>query len=189
MKIDIGPYRSWIGPYQIAEKILFWRDGDEDDSVHKFGEWLSNTFLNDICQWFYDKRKRKVKIRIDPYDTWSMDDTLALIILPMLKQLRAKKHGSGHVDDSDVPEELRSTSAPPKEYKHDIDDNWHKRWDWVLDEMIWAFEQITDDSNDDAFFDHSRTHVFYDAEGHKAHNERINRGTTFFGKYYRGLWD
>lgn len=183
MKVDIGPYRSWIGPYQIAEKILFWRDGDEDDSVHKFGEWLSNSFLNDICQWFYDKRKRKIKIRIDPYDTWSMDDTLALIILPMLKQLRASKHGSGRVDNEDVPEELRSTSAPPPE-DHDIDDNWHKRWEWVLDEMIWAFEQIADPDHDNAFFKNG-----FDKEGYTTHNERINRGTTFFGKYYRGLWD
>lgn len=183
MKINIGPYRNWIGPYQIAEKILFWRDRDEDDSVHALGEWLSNTFLNDICQWIYSKQKRKVKVRIDEYDTWSMDDTLALIILPMLKQLRASKHGSGHVDDSDVPEELRSTAAPPPA-EHDIDDNWHKRWEWVLDEMIWAFEQICDDNHDDEFFKNG-----FDVEGYKVHNERINRGTLFFGKYYRGLWD
>ena len=184
MKIDIGPYRSWIGPYQIAEKILFWRDKDEDDSVHDLGEWLSKTFLSDICQWAYGKRKRKIKVRIDRYDTWSMDHTLGTIILPMLKQLKATKQGSGHVDDSDVPEELRSTAVAPKENDWDTDDNWHKRWDWVLDEMIWAFEQIVDDSKYDVFYDNG-----YDAEGLKVHNERINRGTTLFGKYYRGLWD
>jgi hypothetical protein len=189
MKINIGPYCNWIGPYQIAEKILFWRDKDEDDSVHDFGTWLSYTFLNDICQWFYRKRNRKIKIHIDEYDTWSMDYTLGLIIVPMLKQLKATKQGSSHVDDSDVPEELRSTSAPPKEYEYDTDENWHKRWEWVLDEMIWAFEQIIDDSNDDAFFDHSKEPIGYDSVGHKAHNERIQRGTIFFGKYYRGLWD
>jgi len=187
MKVNIGPYRNWVGPYQIAEKILFWRNKDEDDSVHDLGTWLSNTFLNDICQWVYSKQKRKVKVRIDEYDTWNMDHTLGLIILPMLKQMKANKHGSGYVDDLDVPEELRSTSAPTNKY--DTDDNWHKRWEWVLDEMIWAFEQITSDHSDDRFFDHSKTFSGYDAEGHKAHNERIQRGTTFFGKYYQGLWD
>lgn len=188
MKIDIGPYRSWIGPYQIAEKILFWRDKYEDDSVHNLGEWLSNTFLNTICQWFDRKKKRKIKIRIDPYDTWGMDHTLGIIILPMLKQLQATKHGSPGVEDVDVPEELRSTSVPTPE-DHDTDDNWHKRWEWVLNEMIWAFEQIIDDDNDSKFFDHSKEPLGYDQVGHKAHNERINRGTIFFGKYYRGLWD
>jgi hypothetical protein len=45
------------------------------------------------------------------------------------------------VDDEDVPENLRSTSAPPKENEWDTDDNYHARWVWAFDEMIWAFEQ------------------------------------------------
>lgn len=187
MKIEIGPYRNWVGPYQIAEKILFWKDKD-DDTVFAFGEWLSNTFLDNICQWIDRKKKRKVKIRIDKYDTWSMDHTLGLIILPMLKQLKATKHGSPGVDDEDVPEELRSTTLPASS-KYDIDGNWHRRWEWVLDEMIWAFEQIIDDDNDSKFFDHSKNPIGYDREGHKVHQERIVRGTTLFGKYYQGLWD
>ena len=32
--------------------------------------------------------EQQVSVRIDPWDTWSMDDTLAQIILPMLKQLK-----------------------------------------------------------------------------------------------------
>jgi len=26
MKVKIGPYTNYIGPFQIAEKILFWKD-------------------------------------------------------------------------------------------------------------------------------------------------------------------
>jgi hypothetical protein len=52
-----------------------------------------------------------------------MDHTLSHIVLPMLKQLKKDKHGSPLVDDEDVPEELRSTSAPAKENDWDIDDN------------------------------------------------------------------
>ena len=37
---------------------------------------------------------RTEKIHIDPWDTWSMDYTLALIILPMLNQLKESKHGA-----------------------------------------------------------------------------------------------
>lgn len=187
MKITIGPYRNWIGPYQIAEKILFWKNKDEDDSVHELGEWLSNTFLIGICEWFDRAKKRKINIRIDKYDTWGMDHTLALIILPMLEQMKATKHGSPSVEDVDVPEELRSTSA--KENDWDIDDNWHKRWEWVLDEMIWAFTQIVDEDSDNKFFDHSKNPIGYDVEGHRAYMARIQNGTRLFGTYYQGLWD
>jgi hypothetical protein len=51
---------------------------------------------------------------IHPWDTWSMDHTLSYIIVPMLEQLKATKHGY----PSDLTEE---------------------RWDEILDEMIWAF--------------------------------------------------
>ena len=52
-----------------------------------------------------------------------MDHTLAMIIVPMLKQLKETKHGAPFVDDEDVPEELKSTSAPAKENDWDTDDN------------------------------------------------------------------
>lgn len=163
MKVYIGPYKNWFGPYQLAEKLLFWLDKHEDKRVHKFGEWLATgkvrvdnlrtgsvfkdeeheTWLYKFLKWIDSKKKRTVRVRIDKYDTWSMDNTLSYIILPMLKQLKATKHGSPSVEDEDVPEGigLRSTEAPPKENEWDTDSSWHKRWEWVLDEMIWTFEQ------------------------------------------------
>jgi len=119
------------------------------------------------------ERARKISIRIDKYDTWSMDSTLALIIHPMLIQLKQTKHGSPWIDDEDVPEELRSTSAPPKENEWDADDNHHARWDWVLDEMIWAFETHLDDESQ------FKVELF----------GRKRNGFCLFGKYYQALWD
>lgn len=162
---------------------------------------------------------RKVNVRIDKWDTWSMDHTLALIIHPMLVQLKETKHGSPNVDDEDVPEALRSTSAPPKENEWDTDDNWFLRWDWVLDEMIFAFEAIANDNWEDEFHsgemdivwtpvdregnvlpDEEGAEYFrmdrgpndthvFNAEGHRAMLNRIRNGTRLFGKYYQGLWD
>ena len=130
-----------------------------------------------------------------------MDNTLAPIILPMLKQLKETKHGSPWTDDEDVPEELRSTSAPPLENDYDTDDNHHKRWDWVLDEMIWAFEQKTRDDWEGDYYkyedDPTNTEglglglklVWEDPEGSKAHQERMSNGFRLFGKYFEALWD
>lgn len=86
-------------------------------------------------------KNRKISVRIDKYDIWGMDNTLSHIILPMLKMLRKVKHGAPNTDDEDVPKKLRSTSAPKKKNEYDIDKNHFKRWDYILDEMIWAFSQ------------------------------------------------
>ena len=163
------------------------------------------------------KKNRKVEVRIDDYDVWGLDHTLALIIHPALVKLKECKHGDPSVDDEDVPEKLRSTSAPPKENEWDTDKNWSNRWDWILDEMIWTFEQCSDDDHGDSQFHHnsdqldidfdssddseykplkinrqkdpSKPPYWVDEEGKNAHYDRIKNGLKFFGKYYSALWD
>jgi hypothetical protein len=234
MKVTIGPYTHWFGPYQLAEKILFWIPKERDehgflhtaDRVHRFGEWLAHgsvepeaevgeytllgkdrpvTLLYKLLLWIDSKKQRKVRVHIDRWDTWSMNNTLAYIILPMLKQLKAAKQGAPYVQDEDVPEHLRSTAAPPKEKDYDLDDNHFKRWDWVLDEMIFSFENIVDDSWEEQFHSGEGDFVFkklengmseliqtgdrkYDREGHKAYAARIQNGCRLFGVYFQNLW-
>jgi hypothetical protein len=91
------------------------------------------------------KGEQKKSIKIDPWDTWSMDHTLALIIHPMLKQLFKSKQGAPYTEDEDVPEHLRSTNAKPKKNDWDIDSNHFKRWDWIMKEMIWVFGELAKD--------------------------------------------
>jgi len=118
----------------------------------------------------------------------------------MLKQLKETKHGAPFVDAEDVPEELRPPEGWYEKYstRGEIDDNWFKRWDWVLDEMIWAFEQKVLDNWEEQYYgewveDASKTFGGYhknpDDEGRKAHQERMSNGFRLFGKYYEGLWD
>lgn len=138
---------------------------------------------SDILQWIYnhtinlylDRREQKIKVKIDPWDTWSMDHTLAHIVVPMLVQLKESKHGAPLVDDKDVPAELRSTNAPPKENPWDTDANHFKRWDWVMDEMIHAFQSKLDDD--------------YMWRPTDKQYKRIKNGFRLFGKYYEALWD
>jgi len=246
MKVYIGPYKNWFGPYQLAEKLCFWVKPVTDkygiknkpDWVHNFGEFLAhgsikpesdfhtgidllnrkdrhNTLLYRFLLWVESKRKRKIKIRIDKYDTWSMDATLSMIILPMLKQLHATNHGAPLVDDNDVPEHLRSTAAPPKENEWDTDGNHFARWNWIMDELIWTFEQLQPDCDwEDQYrtgkydlrsvpceWDENGKPSMYemkdgpnhtvkiDNDGMTAHQNRINNGLKLFEKYYQGLWN
>jgi hypothetical protein len=157
-------------------------------------------------------------VKIDKWDTWNMDHTLSNIILPMLKQLKATQHGSPFVDDDDVPTELKSWACWPKENEWDTDLNHHKRWVYVLDEIIFAFEHKVDDSWQDAYRSGEidilwvpvdakgnevpkGEHKYYqmghgpkdtyvcDYDGIKKVEERMANGFRLFGKYYQGLWD
>ena len=234
MKVKIGPYTNWFGPYQLAEKLCFWAKEEKDeygfpkkpDWVHNFGEWLAHgnvepeaevgeitkmwedrptTWLYKFLSWIHSKQERTIKVHIDRWDTWSMDDTLAHIVLPMLKQLKAKKHGAPYVDMDDRPENLQCYKEPED---HDTDKFHFEAWDWAMDEMIFAFESKLDDSWQEQFEsgesdlqwkkledglsqmvngpNHTKV---YDWEGRKKYQERISNGFRLFGKYYESLWD
>jgi hypothetical protein len=192
MKVHIGPYRRWIGAYQIVDMFFFWHPKHVfDDAIlerwdyklkDKIGDWLAESWVHKFCQWIDSKKKRKVNVRIDPYDTWSMDHTLALIIHPMLVQLKNTKHGSACVDVEDTP-----TIEVGELDDFGSDNKVHERWDWVLDEMIWSFEQIINDNSHELFYNEDTQS--WDREALDKYEERIKNGLRLFGKYYRGLWD
>jgi len=210
MKIYMNkPKNSWISPYEIVEKVIFWREIDYDEPIVEF--WAK--VLTPFCNALYNIRRifeRDIKyIKIDPWDTWSMDSTLSPIILPMLKQLKATKHGAPYIDDEDVPPKLRANrdtkykgTADPDLHKisDEVDKKFFKRFDYILDEMIWTFEQLSDWNNDDKFYDHTESRkikdlnksiskIKIDKVGLKKHHARIDNGLRLFGKYYRTLWD
>jgi hypothetical protein len=217
MKVYMNGYPDpWLSPYTIIDYAFFWtawskchRDRGivEDQDFVDRPEWAERWAdrLDPVCQVI--KHVRKVLnpeirlVKIDPYDTWSMDHTLAHIIHPMLIQLQATKHGAPFTDDEDVPERLRSTSAPPKANEWDTDANHFVRWDWILDEMIWAFAQELRDDDESEFYDHSDSfekggdfnerlkNLKVDREGLKTHQERKANGFRLFGKYFQALWD
>lgn len=194
MKVKIGKYNNpWISKWGYTY-YMHWRYGEY------FG-WGENTkfenaleSIQTMLQWVYDHtinvdiddRPRKVSVKLDPYDTWDMDYTLSVIILPLLKQLKETNRGSSPIDLEDVPVELRTTNH----------DNWtkqlcfnfytqedpdivlkgaHDRWEWAINEMIWTFEHLQGDTD----FDELKSHEL----------DRIENGTRLFGKYFLSLWD
>lgn len=240
MKVNIGPYPD--NHWNTSSINYFWyqwrykkfdfeveSEGRLDGWDRSFEKFCSmwQVVLNHTINPIIRHRRRKIEVRIDPHDTWGMDHTLGLIILPMLKQLRSTKHGSPWVDDEDVPhlaqKKKKGKKSSPDVRLLDMDEedqhtDVHARWDWVLGEMIWSFEQVTDldegrahyyvpygddEEVDRSFFTNSETgekeylltereaRVMgrYDPDLHKAHQARVNRGLLFFGKYYQALWD
>ena len=199
MKVYFSNYRDhWISPYTILEKVFFWREIDYDEPLIDRLSGILLPFckaLQKIRNFIYPQIKY---VKIDRWDTWNMDGTLAVIILPLLKQLRAEKHGSGFVDLDDVPEGMRYTNTEDYydqktfDFYHEpdlqkIQCDIHDRWDWVLDEMIFAFEKITDDNWENEFW--SKDNRKCDWDGRKKVQDRINNGLCLFGKYYQNLWD
>lgn len=230
------PRDHWISPYTMLDYMFFWTDWskcsrdrrirslDEESKYVDHPEWVERWSdrlvpLSKAIQWVWDRVHPPINyVKIDYWDTWSMDHTLSPIILPMLKQLNEVKHGAPFVDDEDVPEELKSTSAPAKENEWDTDANHFRRWDWVMGEMIFAFECKVDDSWEDAYREgeHDFLWVPVDANGNevlkgehkftemrrgpndtyrcdydgmKIVQDRIQNGFRLFGKYYQALWD
>lgn len=231
MKIHIGPYRSDLIPVNRWEKRYeYWRRPETyylpeeeytkyDKIVFNFFDKLSDLF-RPINRW-WNNRPRKIKVHIDYYDVWSADHTLSMVIAPTLKKLKEHQHGYPHVYDEDVPEELRMTDEDRKKLEHDgtVDSKHEARWNYILDEMIWAFNQHASQEGDDGdseyyhnidqlemvftpiegkkaselSFNHQKDPTkppyWRDDEGLKKHHERKRNGVRLFAKYYECLWD
>ena len=206
MKVKIGPYvNRWTSQvhYDYMNKKY---DYQWEKNTTKFETFLEK--LEDALQWVYnhtvnlylDNKKVNRKVKIHDYDTWSMDNTLAYIIHPMLVQLKATKHGAPMVDLKDVPKEFHPTKEQIKEYEKNgtTDPMFFDRWEWIIDEMIYAFESKMQEDDELSFFGEwieDETKVLggkfknVDWDGLKAHRDRVANGFRLFGKYYEALWD
>ena len=167
-----------------------------------------------------DGSMRRIDVQIDKYDTWSMDHTLANIILPALLQLRATKMGipAEFADVGGANYDSQQSFEFYEETHNESFDLAVKRWEEVLDKMIWSFQQLALEDYEEQYrhgtpeYDWEKTTPFVDPvtgkpeemykmvdknpeehwldiEGLRMHEERIQEGLELFGKYYRHLWD
>jgi hypothetical protein len=165
-----------------------------------------------ILTWEPDELGREPEfelIHIDDFDAWNLGDNLAKIIHPALVKLKETKHGSPFVENEDVPECLWRNEILIKE-DYDTDPQWHARWDYVLDKMIWAFAQILREDRESQF--QSGEHDIYfepcndgsgcselkhgpndtfkiDYEAQNKYEAEISEGLRLFAKYYNSLWN
>ena len=219
MKVKIGnfPTKHWSVMkferwwFEKTHSVEWYLDVHIDDYT------LLDKIVSRLCnivQYVFDKtvnkiiskRTRKIDVRIDYFDTWSMDQTLAHIIIPMLVQLRATKHGVPCIDIKDIPKVKNSNLNTAEQ-----------QWDWILSEMIWTFEQIIDEDDGESYYmvpykdeeEVNRTRL-HDMDGNvryllseeeakqigkfdkvlfDKYQKRLDNGLRLFGKYYRSLWD
>lgn len=185
MKINIGPYLNWWGPYQIVE--LLTHLGVSEDTCHRWAE-NSPEWFTKLCEWIHAKRHRKIRVYLDKWDTWSMDSTLACIILPMLIQLKATKHGSpGDLEEFD--QTSNSAQHCFEFYEEGDEIAWKKgadHWDVIMDKMIYSFCEINKD-NEPEFW--NAEEEYYDKVKALAYYAKVQEGLDLFGKYYTSLWD
>jgi hypothetical protein len=165
-----------------------WEDSSTnfESALEAFEDFLQIVY-NLTVNKYLDNKTRRTSVKIHDYDTWSMDNTLAHIIVPMLKHLKDTKHGVPFTDMEDVPENCRF-----EDKEGEIE--WMQiRWDYIIDEMIWAFEQKNVDWEED-FYSFADDHKLgdkplrWDNDGIKAHQARMTNGFRLFGKYYESLW-
>ena len=206
MKVNIGPYLNWVGPYQLADLLQY--IGVSEDKCHDIGKVLPE-WVNATCEWIYSKRHRKIKVKIDDYDVWSLDSTLAYIIIPALNKIKDDKHGTPLLDVYSQTSE--SSQGSFDFYANDdymASDENSRQWQEILDKMIWAFEQINEDWEDQYTIvnpeidftkypeDEGKMVVplrwkvkgEIDWEGRLQHMKKIEEGLALFGEYYQTLW-
>lgn len=212
MKIKIGPYLNYFSVYNITEFLTDF--GMSEETADKLGDWLDDTWLGSFFKWIYSKRKRTIKVKIHDYDVWNMYDTLSFLIYPMLVKLKDDKVSYAIVDNEDVPEDMH-TVGQLGEKGASPDPMWEAKWEYVLNEMIFAFKAVSDITlnnidwvekyytgdwdmqSKETIIDGETlyemvpgpNHTYKaDMEGIKKEQARITNGFRLFGKYYQSLW-
>jgi hypothetical protein len=154
-----------------------------------------------IGKYRKEGKERKIEIKIDSWDTWNMDHTLALIIVPMLKQLKETKHGAPGDMLGFQQTSTGSAQFTFPFYEQEDMNAWaagHDQWNEIMDKMIWSFEQLLDDDRDTKFwtaepiYDKKLKRIsggVYDEKAAQVYYDRVQEGFELFGKYYRSLWD
>lgn len=161
--------------YGILDKLK--KDDRISQETHDRLETLLINF-NRGLQKFYDKLALNI-VRLKGEDIWEAEQTIATVVYPILLKLQKEKHGAPNVNPIDVPEHLRMTVEQKKAYNVDgtIDENYFARYDYIMDEMIFAFKYVLDGKQYD--------YINFDRREY----DRVENGLQLFSKYYFSLWD
>lgn len=179
MKVYLGKYKSYFGIYHLVELTKY--IGVSEKTREKITGKLYGGTLSNLLDWIHKKRERVEYIHIDRHDTFSAYSNIAAITMPLLQEFNKYRNGAPVVDIDDVPDELKvQVFSDPADH---CDDNFFKRWDWVINEIIWTMEQLVNEDDIHIVLQHE------DGYDDFLQNQlRMDNGLRLFGKYFRNLW-
>ena len=113
---------------------------------------------------------QEVNIQVDEWDTWSLDHTLAQIIVPSLIKFRDTIHC---YPESFVSLANLHSMKSDDEWSEEDNEESMDAWKDTIDSMIWSFKEILKD----------------ESLRSEETDKKIQYGLDLFGKYYTHLWD
>lgn len=196
-------YGKWWGPFEGKTREEWETIRKEWEATHPIRTWLKKNIWNPIYfpVWRYWDRIRGIPNNIKWFfqrgyrgwatcDVWGFYDYNAKVTYDCLKWLKEHKHG--------VPSGICVDGEP---FEESI-----KRWEAMLDEMIYSFECLVKSGTAECEFwyphpDFPDKHLLAVGddpwfkkypECHlmtKEEDDRYNEGMQLFIKHYRSLWD
>lgn len=125
--------------------------GISNEANHKIHDWLKSLKLIE--------RDQKVTIRVDSWDVWNADVTMARLISAVVTKFREDIQGypqSLDIADANGLEDLAA-------------------WEYIIDEIIYVFSHYED------LIDYKDDYV--------ANKARFDNGARLFAKYFQNIWN
>lgn len=199
MRVKIGPYLNYYGSYNILKSLK--HIGVSENTIEYLDDHTPKWIVS-FLEKIHSMRQRKVVIHIDEYDAWNANQTMAMIIVPILIKLKNNHHG--------FPARIYSDYNISEE-DDDATEKADQIWVDILYKMIWAFQQQMDDDWQSKYILSYGEYHFekmeskpgeeelhemkwdkepvVDHDGIKLHQKKIDEGLQLFAKYYDNLWD
>ena len=114
------------------------------------------------------KGKRIERVKINRHDTYSLCDTLALVIYPALKKFR----------------EIGIIGCPGSLAEGKTVEEGCKEWGEMIDKMIFSFQEIANNNKNQP----PLTRTEEQKNNYLAYHKKIQEGLNLFAKYYQNLW-
>lgn len=154
------------------------------------------------------------KMEIGFTDLFNLDGVLGRVIVACLEAFKKEEHAGFTVEDAHLPDHLAYLKPLVVDGKYTDEiyggnsDPLHKeRFNYIIDEMIFAFQSCYDSSLEDYWipdpdYDPTQDTLITQADGsllfnlditeddvkREAYEKRVRNGFNLFSRYYRSLW-
>lgn len=131
-----------------------------------------------------DESERIINVQVDEWDTWNMDQTIALMVLPLIKKYKEEMESRGMCFPGSLYSQVRESYNPDQneilseeELEELVRDTCGNLWNEYVEAMIFSFEEAIE----------GYTGTF-DTKEYQKYQQKIQDGFELFGKYFTSLW-